>query len=235
MTTWWKSRVPCPDCGVLVSISAEGCFCLNEVCERVWIPNPYMAELDAAHVQETARAALAAVPPTRKAGAVTVQQDVETVRESLGIREWAASITPSEYGKKVEDEIPEACAALARLASLAEQAEFNRDGCVKWAERAQAAEAQAERLRDTQPLRRLIEQHTTSPRPWKLIFDRGSGKDFQGRPCGGVIKPDTIRIVDADNRLLVRIQADPEQTLKPEDMQLIVACVNALSETGGTK
>ena len=64
MTTWWKSRVPCPDCGVLVSISAEGCFCLNEVCERVWIPNPYMAELDAAHVQETARAALAGVPPT---------------------------------------------------------------------------------------------------------------------------------------------------------------------------
>lgn len=72
---------------------------------------------------------------------------------------------------------------------------------------------------------------TTSPRPWALIYDRGHGRRFDGTPVD-VIQLDTLRIVDAENRLLVRIQADPEQTLKAEDMQLIVEAVNAYRGAG---
>jgi hypothetical protein len=36
--------------------------------------------------------------------------------------------------------------------------------------------------------------------------------------------------VDADNRLLVRLGADKEQALVAEDMQIIVAAVNAAAE-----
>ena len=70
----------------------------------------------------------------------------------------------------------------------------------------------------------------TSPRPWQLIYDYVPGKHFDGSPAGDAIKADSLRIVDADGRLLVRIQADPEQTLKGEDMTLIVEAVNALHE-----
>lgn len=42
------------------------------------------------------------------------------------------------------------------------------------------------------------------------------------------MKPETIRIVDADTRLLVARSAAPEQVLKPEDMLLVVLAVNAI-------
>ena len=80
-------------------------------------------------------------------------------------------------------------------------------------------------------LRRLHEQATISPRPWSFIWDEGPAVNFTtGKPQGTCIKPETMRIVDAENNLLVHIRAAPEQTLKAEDMQLIVAAVNALSE-----
>ncbi len=44
------------------------------------------------------------------------------------------------------------------------------------------------------------------------------------------MRPETIRIIDADNRLLVARCSEPEQTLGPNDMQLIVAAVNAMPE-----
>lgn len=68
----------------------------------------------------------------------------------------------------------------------------------------------------------------TSPRPWKVIYDYTPGKHFDGTPAEDAIKADSLRIVDSDGRLLVRIQADSEQALKGEDMYLIVEAVNAL-------
>jgi hypothetical protein len=80
-------------------------------------------------------------------------------------------------------------------------------------------------------LRSLLSQPTLSPRPWELIFNRGSGRRFtSGEPVDGVPDPNSLRIVDAENCLLIRIAADPEQALKAEDMQLIVAAINALPD-----
>ena len=80
-------------------------------------------------------------------------------------------------------------------------------------------------------LRRLNEQLSMSPRPWSLIWDEGPAVNFTtGKPQGTCMKPDTLRIVDAENRLLVHIGSAPEQALKPEDMQLIVGAVNSLSQ-----
>lgn len=79
----------------------------------------------------------------------------------------------------------------------------------------------------------VTQQNSTarlSPRPWKLIWDEQGVKDFvtgEPRPGRAPITR-SFRIVDAENRLLVRIAADPEQTLNVEDMQAIVEAVNAL-------
>ena len=64
-----------------------------------------------------------------------------------------------------------------------------------------------------------------------LIWNEGPVKHFDGSPAPGSAPiPTSFRIVDAERRLLVRIQANPEQTLKVEDMQLIVEAINALPE-----
>ena len=118
MTTWWKSRVRCPDCGVLVSISAEGCFCLNEDCERVWIPNPYMAELDTAQTYSDL------ATDTRW------DDDVMVPSVELYLRNTA---------------ILDLLARLAALAELSDLADREREAA---RDAQHAAEAQAERLRD---------------------------------------------------------------------------------------
>lgn len=80
-------------------------------------------------------------------------------------------------------------------------------------------------------LRILTLQPTLSPRPWELIFDTQGVKHLDGSPAPGTAPiTNSFRILDANGCLLIRIQADPEQTLKAEDMQLIVTAVNALPE-----
>lgn len=47
---------------------------------------------------------------------------LDVLREGLGVREWAASITPSAYGEKVQREMPEAFDALRRVEAVIEAA-----------------------------------------------------------------------------------------------------------------
>ena len=80
----------------------------------------------------------------------------------------------------------------------------------------------------TSPLERLqqlAEAATLSPGPWELIWDQQGIQNMDGSPAPGTV-PDrrSFRIVDAERRLLVRIAADPEQTLKAEDMAFIAEC-----------
>lgn len=67
-------------------------------------------------------------------------------------------------------------------------------------------------------------------RPWEIIYNRTAGRPFAGGELipNAAIDPLSLRIVDADRRLLIRIHADPEQALTAEDMALIVEAVNAL-------
>ncbi len=78
---------------------------------------------------------------------------------------------------------------------------------------------------------RELDERGNAPRPWELIWNEGPAVGFSdGKPRGTCMRPETIRIIDADNRLLVARCSEPEQTLGPNDMQLIVAAVNAMPE-----
>lgn len=57
-------------------------------------------------------------------------------------------------------------------------------------------------------------------RPWEIIFDR--------KPNGAIV-PSSVRIVDADRRLIARFRGDDKEyaALTLEAMQLIVEAVNA--------
>lgn len=131
--------------------------------------------------------------------------------------------------------------ALDRLADRLAATEAERDEARQAADqhrwrgpalaRAEAAETREAALREALTAAfRLNEQASMSPRPWRLIWDEGPAVGFSdGKPRGTCMRPDTLRIVDDNNCLLVHIKAAPEQTLKPEDMQLIVESVNGIA------
>lgn len=60
------------------------------------------------------------------------------------------------------------------------------------------------------------------PGPWELVFNRVPAKNFTtGEPQGTCPDPTSLRILDGENRLLARIDADPEQVMRAEDMSFI--------------